>query len=153
VNGQLTKLWQRADRPDGYVAIGNFDDDPNPEIVIVADGSIYMLNHDGTDAEVWNPPTHAPVPLPGGTLGGAPPASGQGGPPLIVDVDGDGIPEIGVATATGFVLFNRDGTVRWRLGTTDTSSHTTGAVAFDFDGSGTIAIVYRDEQFLRVIRG
>ena len=153
VNGQLTKVWQRADRPDGYVGVGNFDDDPNPEIVVVADGFIYMLNHDGTDAEVWNPPTHAPLPLPGGTLGGAPPASGQAGAPLIVDVDGDGIPEIGVATATGFVLSNRDGTVRWRIGTTDTSSHTTSAVAFDFDGSGTIAIVYRDEQFLRVIRG
>ena len=24
-----------------------------------------MLNHDGTDAEVWNAPTHAPVPHPG----------------------------------------------------------------------------------------
>ena len=153
VGGQLTTVWQRTDRPDGYVAIGNFDDDPFPEIVVVADGQIYMLNHDGTDADVWNPPTHAPMPTPGGSLGGAPPASGQAGPPLIVDVNADGIPEIGIATASNYILFNRDGTVRWRSGISDHSSHSTGSVAFDFDGDGNVEIVYRDEISLRIFRG
>lgn len=153
VGGQLTTVWQRTDRPDGYVAIGNFDDDPFPEIVVVADGQIYMLNHDGTDAEAWNPPTHVPMPTPGGSLGGAPPASGQAGPPLIVDVNADGIPEIGIATASNYILFNRDGTVRWRSGISDHSSHSTGSVAFDFDGDGNVEIVYRDEISLRIFRG
>jgi len=57
----------------------NFDDDPYAEIVVVVDGQIYMLNHDGTDAEVWNPPTHAPVSIPVNSAGGAGPAFGQAG--------------------------------------------------------------------------
>ena len=149
-NGQLAKVWQRTDRPDGYVAVANFDDDPYPEIVVVAGGQLYMLNHDGGDAAVWDPPTHAPISIPGG-LGGASPD--QAGPPLIVDVDGDGIPEIGIATAVNYIVFNRDGTLRWKSGISDHSSHSTGSVAFDFDGDGQVEIVYRDEQFLRIFRG
>jgi RHS repeat-associated protein len=144
VNGVLSKVWQRTDRADGYVGVANFDEDPQAEIVSVANGAVYMLNHDGSDAEVWNGPTHAPVPLPGG---------GQGGAPLIVDVDGDGVPEIGIAGATRYTLFNRDGSVRWASAVTDRSSNSTGAVAFDLDGDGAVEIIYRDEQFLRVFRG
>jgi RHS repeat-associated protein len=143
-NGTLTRVWSRADRPDGYVAFGNFDDDPQAEIVVVADGSVYMLNHDGTDAEVWNPPSHAAVPLPGG---------GQGGAPLVADVDGDGRPEIGVAGSRFLTVFNRDGAVRWQRAITDQTSSSTGSVAFDLDGDGTIEIIYRDEYFLHVFRG
>jgi hypothetical protein len=36
VNGAMSIVWRRTDRPDGYVAIGNFDSDPEPEIVVVA---------------------------------------------------------------------------------------------------------------------
>jgi hypothetical protein len=157
VNGALSIVWRREDRPDGYVAIGNFDSDPEPEIVVVAcppdqfsrgvcagQGVVYMLNHDGTDAEVWSPPTHAPVPIPG---------RGQGGAPTIADVDGDGVPEIGVAGAVYFTMFNRDGTVRWRSAISDRSSSSTGSTVFDFDGDGSVEVAYRDEQFLRVYRG
>ena len=153
VGGQLIKVWQRNGLPDGYVAVGNFDDDPFPEIVIAAEGRIYMLNHDGSDAEVWNPPTHGPVTTPGANQGGAGPAEGQSGPPLIADVDGDGVPEIGIAKAANYILYNRDGTVRWKSGISDHSSHATGSTAFDFDGDGNIEIVYRDELFLRIYRG
>ena len=152
-NGALTKVWQRTDRPDGYVAIGNLDDDPFPEIVIVADARIYVLNHDGTDAEVWNPPTRTPLAIPVDSAGGAPSAAGQGGAPLIVDADGNGVPEIGIATSSAYIMFNRDGGVRWRSAISDHSSHSTGATAFDFDGDGEVEIVYRDEQFLRIFRG
>ena len=144
VNGQLTKAWQRTDRTDGYAAIANFDNDPAAEIVIVANGAVYMLNHDGTDAPVWNPPTHAPVPIPGG---------GDGGSPLVVDVDGDGAPEIGVAGQAYYTLFNGDGSVRWQHAIGDRSSHSTGSIAFDLDGDGRVEIIYRDEQYLRVFRG
>jgi RHS repeat-associated protein len=145
--GQLTKVWQRTDRPDGYVAIGNLDDDPFPEIVIAGNGRIAMLNHDGTDAEVWNPPTHAPVPIPGGGLGGS------GGSPTVADLDGDGIPEIGIAAAVNYLVFNRDGAIRWKAATSDRSSRSTGSTVFDFDGDGNVEVVYRDEVFLRVYRG
>lgn len=151
VNGQLTKVWQRIDRPDGYVAIANLDNDPFAEIAIVADGLLYVLNHDGSDAEVWNPPTHAPLPIPVDDEGGR--ASGQAGAPLIADVDGDGFPEIGIATASAYLLFDRDGTVRWHAPISDHTSHMTGSTAFDFDADGEIEIVYRDERFLRILRG
>lgn len=140
----MTKVWRRADRPDGYVAIGNFDDDPYPEIVVIGNGQIYMLNHDGTDAEVWNPPTHAPMDLPGG---------GTGGAPTVADFDGDGIPEIGVAAAANYIVFNRDGSMRWSSAISDKSSYSTGSTVFDFDGDGSVEVVYRDELFLRVYRG
>ena len=35
VGGVLTRAWQRSDRQDGYAGIGNFDDDPFAELVIV----------------------------------------------------------------------------------------------------------------------
>ena len=127
--GALSTVWQRSDRPDGYVAIANLDDDPEAEIVNVANGVVYVLNHDGSDYQGWNAPTHAPVPLPGGGMGGA---------PLIVDVDGDGTPEIGVAAASHFILFNRDGRVRWRSSISDRTSNSTGAVAFDLNGDGQV---------------
>jgi RHS repeat-associated protein len=140
----LTRVWQRPDRTDGFVGIANLDDDPTAEIVIVANGSVYALDHDGSDAEVWNPPSRAPVAIPGG---------GQGGAPLIVDVDGDGRPEIGVAGAVNYVLFNRDGSIRWQSVVRDRSSHSTGSIAFDLDGDGRVEIIYRDEFFLRIYRG
>jgi RHS repeat-associated protein len=143
--GALTRVWQRADREDGFAGIGNFDDDPEAEIAMVANGVVYLLNHDGSDAEVWNAAASgAPVQIPGG---------GQGGAPLVADVDGDGYPEIGVAGATSFVVFNRDGSVRWRSTISDRSSNSTGSVAFDLDGDGAIEIIYRDEYFLRIYRG
>jgi len=140
----LSVVWQRTDRADGFAGIGNFDDDPEAEIAMVANGFVYLLNHDGTDAEVWNPPTLGPVDMPG---------DGQGGAPLVADVDGDGWPEIGVAGDTGFIVYNRDGSVRWRSSISDRSSNSTGSVAFDLDGDGTIEIIYRDEFFLRIYRG
>ena len=104
-----------------------------------------MLNHDGTDAEVWNPPSRAAgVPFPGG---------GEGGAPTIADLDGDGIPEIGVAGARYYTVFNRDGRVRWKSVISDRSSNSTGATVFDFDGDGSVEVIYRDERFLRVYRG
>ena len=56
--GSLTKVWQRTDRGDAYVALANLDDDPQAEIVGVASGAVYVLNHDGSDFQAWNAPAH-----------------------------------------------------------------------------------------------
>ncbi|HJT78200.1 MAG TPA: putative Ig domain-containing protein, partial [Gemmataceae bacterium] len=147
VNGELKLVWTRRDLPDGFVGIGNFDDDPYAEIVIVGGGKVYMLNHDGTDAEVWNPQGgHRPITLSGGFFG-------PGGAPTIADYDSDGIPEIGIAGSSSYTVLKRDGTVLWSSPTRDFSSGTTGSTAFDFDGDGQAEVVYRDEQFLRIYRG
>ncbi len=142
--GVLTTAWQRTDRADGYVAIGNLDDDPFAEIVVVANGTVYVLNHDGTDNALWNAPSHEPIVLPGG---------GQGGAPTIADVDGDGVPEIGVAGAGHYVIFNRDGSVRWQHIISDRTSNSTGATVFDLDNDGSVEVIYRDEAYLRIFRG
>ncbi|MGR9108633.1 MAG: MopE-related protein, partial [Gammaproteobacteria bacterium] len=104
VNGTLTVVWQRTDLTDGLTGVGNFDDDPFAEIVLVSAGRAQMLNHDGSNAEVWNPPSHGPINL---TLGG------NGGAPTIADVDGDGMPEIGIAGISVYAVYERDGKVRW----------------------------------------
>jgi len=36
---------------DGYSAVGNFDDDDDPEIVIIRFGELFVLNHDGSPVD------------------------------------------------------------------------------------------------------
>lgn len=122
---------------DGFDAIGNFDADPNPEIVVVGEGNVYLLEHDGTVK--WGPQA-----IPGG---------GFGGPPTVADVDGDGQPEIGVAGGNQYVVFEPDGSIKWQRTTQDGSSQVTGSSVFDFEGDGTAEIIYGDELFLRVYKG
>ncbi len=129
-------LWN-AGLGDGFTGIGNFNEDEFPEIALVTNGNIYLLDHLGQS--IWGPVT-----LPGG---------GEGGPPTIADMDGDGLPEIGVAGATRYAVFNHDGSLLWSAVTQDTSSRVTGSTVFDFDGDGAAEVVYGDEQYLRVYDG
>lgn len=134
-----TPIWT-ATVPDGYPAIAQFDGDPQPEIVLVASGSVYLL--DGLDGSVeWGP-----VALPGG---------GRGGPPTVADFDGDGMPEIGVAGAGSYTVYDPTGTsdVLWSRTTQDVSSNATGSSVFDFEGDGIAEVVYGDECYMRVYRG
>ena len=134
------QLYWDASLPDGYPAVGNFDEDPFPEVVLVAPGNVYVLEHDGQIK--WGP-----VGIPGGTT------YKNGGPPTVADMDGDGQPEIGVAGRYRYVVFETDGSVKWTRNTTDASSGKTGSSVFDFDGDGTAEVVYADEYYLRVYSG
>ncbi len=80
-------------------------------------------------------------------------ADGYGGPPTIADVDGDGIPEIGVAGASTYTVYKADGTVMWARPTVDYSSASTGSTFFDFDGDGQSDALYADEYTMRVYNG
>jgi len=134
-----TPLWT-ATVPDGYPAIAQFDADPQPEVVLVASGSVYLL--DGiTGAVEWGP-----IAQPGG---------GRGGPPTVADFDGDGLPEIGVAGAGSYSVYDPDGStaVLWSQPTEDFSSNVTGSSVFDFEGDGAAEVVYGDECYMRVFRG
>ncbi|MBN1568671.1 MAG: VCBS repeat-containing protein [Acidobacteria bacterium] len=128
---------QNTGLPDGFNAVGNFDDDANPEIVLISGGYIRLLEHNL--AAKWGP-----VLIPGGGIGGA---------PTIADYDGDGQPEIGAAGASRYAVFETNGTLKWAAVTQDGSSNCTGSSVFDFDGDGSSEVVYRDELFLRVYRG
>jgi len=82
--------WDRSDIPgDGYNAIGNLDSDDFAEIVVVENGAVVALEHDGSTK--WGP-----IGLPGGGVGGA---------PTLADLDGDGEAEIGVAGGSSYVGF------------------------------------------------
>lgn len=122
---------------DGFVATGNFDTDPQAEIVHVSNGEIRLLNHDLS--VIWGPV--------------AIPERGIGGPPTVGDFDSDGQPEIGVAGARRYVVLDTDGTELWQAVTQDTSSNFTGSTIFDFDDDGTTEVVYRDEQHLWIYDG
>jgi hypothetical protein len=134
-NGSINR--QNIGLPDGYNAVGNFDDDLYPEIVLVSGGRVWLLEHDMTVK--WGAAA-----IPGG---------GNGGPPTVADYDGDGQPEIGVAGASRYTVFETNGTVKWAAVTQDGSSNVTGSSVFDFDGDGSAEVVYRDELYLRIYRG
>ena len=134
-----TQRWLAA-TTDGYPAVGNFDDDSQPEVVLVTQGNVYLL--DGLDGAIdWGP-----IAIPGG---------GRGGPPTVADFDGDGRPEIGVAGGSSYSVYDPDGPspVRWSQATRDQSSNATGSAVFDFEGDGAAEVVYADECHLRAYRG
>lgn len=177
VNGMpqvtVAPLWDTGG-PDGYPAIADLDQDGTPEVVLVASGSIYVLDGetgqgwcgvDPTDAACVADPTArtAPVTIPGG---------GRGGPPTVADFDGDGRPEIAAAGGSSYSVYDlaRPGEdivvpmgdplpplgaiyVRWSAPTQDQSSNATGSSVFDFQGDGVAEVVYADECFMRIYAG
>jgi choice-of-anchor C domain-containing protein len=130
-------FWRKASLPDGFTAVGNFDGNPYPEIALVGDGQIYLLDYQGNVQ--WGP-----IPVPGG---------GNGGAPTVADFDGDGLPEIGLAGSSRYSVTRSDGSILWQAQTSDYSSNMTGSSVFDFDGDGSAEVVYADEVRLRIFRG
>lgn len=143
-DGVLSIDRRRADVPDGFVGVANFDADDFAEIVLVGRGEVRVLNHDGSDLTSWAPGSGGIAAVPGG---------GYAGPPTIADMDGDGEVEIGIAGASFYVVFNADGSILWQSPIQDISSQVTGSTSFDFQGDGTAEIIYRDEMKLRIYRG
>ena len=136
---QGVTLWHKGEIPSGgFNAIGNFDDDDYPEIVLVASGMVYLLEHTGE--YIWD----APVAIPGG---------GVGGPPTVSDLDNDGEPEISVAGAQSYVVIETDGAIKWQQSIEDESSSRTGSSVFDFEGDGRVEILYADEQHFYIYDG
>ena len=131
-----TTLWFNGEQ-DGAPGVGNFDDDPEGEVVVVSYGSLRIQDSDGTVLV-------GPIPIAG---------DGNGGPPTVADFDGDGRPEIGVANLSYYSMFDTDGTLLWSNPTEDDSSSITVSSAFDFDGDGAREVVYADEHDVWVWHG
>ncbi len=133
-------LWEDRTLPVGFIGVGDFFADDIPDIVVVHSGNVSIVR--ASDGERL----FGPVPQPGG---------GRGGPPTIADFDGDGLPEIGIAGAMSYSVFDPDGdeNVLWSQTTQDTSSNITGSSVFDFDGDGRAEVVYNDECYMRIYAG
>jgi hypothetical protein len=129
-----TVLWT-SDAFDGMAAVGDFDADDLAEVVTTGNGQLRLT--DDTGGVLWS------VDVPGG----------GGGPPTVSDFDGDGAPEIGVAGAYAYSVFEGDGTTRWSMPVQDWSSSVTGSAVFDFEGDGSAEVVYADEITLWVFDG
>ncbi|HNS96499.1 MAG TPA: CARDB domain-containing protein [Polyangiaceae bacterium] len=153
----------------GYVAVADFGpygsgSPTTPEIVVVRSSYAMIYATDGTFAM-------DPIAIPGG----------GGGNPTVADYDGDGLPELGVAGADYYTVFDIDCTatpraggqcastgqqrcdhvagsecpagILWSRKTQDHSSNITGSSVFDFEADGKAEVVYADECFVRVYDG
>ncbi len=132
-----TEICSRDDaETDGFPAVADFDGDGDGEAIVVGNSTATVMDHTCTPIASWE------------LLG-----SGNGGPPTVSDFDADGSPEIGVATATHYVVYEPDGTIVWSAGVEDASSHATGSSVFDFEGDGRPEVVYADETRLYIFDG
>jgi len=133
--------WRASNTNDGFCGIADFNEDQAPEVVLVTNGWIRILQ--GQTGDVL-----ASYQIPGG---------GHGGAPNIADFDGDGRPDIGTAGARNYVVvrFNGVDSIEeiWTAPTEDDSSSRTGSSVFDFDGDGLNEVVYNDEEFVRIYPG
>jgi hypothetical protein len=166
---KTTKKWVLATNFGGpalgQVAVadfGTFGADPTkddrtkldgvPELAVVTSGAVRVQTLAGRVV-------YGPVAIPGG---------GTGGAPTVGDFDGDGRPEVGVAGASAYSVFDPDcvpgatatvcpsqstNGILWSKTSQDQSSNVTGSSVFDFDGDGKAEVVYADECFSRVYDG
>ena len=138
-----TMLWNRMDLPEGFPGVGDFDKDGTADVVLAANGQVWILAGKTGLTEL------GPIMLPG---------TGFGGPPTVADFDGDGKPEIGVAKANNYSVVkpdypNKKISLLWSVPNHDYSSSVTGSSVFDFEGDGVAEVVYGDECFLWVFNG
>ncbi len=166
----VTPLWD-AGGSDGYPAIADVDLDGTPEVILVANGQLRVLEGDSGLAWCGVDPTEAMCNADPGlrTAAVAIPGGGRGGPPTVADFDGDGRPELATAGGGSYTVYDLyragesivmgatpslgDVFERWSATTQDQSSNATGSSVFDFQGDGAAEVVYADECFMRVYDG
>jgi hypothetical protein len=154
--------------PVGYHAVGDFDLDGKPEVVVISSSgphTMSLVTYDPMSA------SHAKVIRKGVDINNGNSTAAfcgvaseyGGGPPTVADFNGDGVPDVGAAGAVGYVVFDgakmmnaaipNASLALWFKTTHDCSSAVTGSSVFDFDGDGRAEVVYSDEYHLWMYDG
>ena len=58
-----------------------------------------------------------------------------------------------MAHSVRYVMFETDGSVKWESVSSDDQSAMTGSSVFDFEGDGSVEVIYGDQRYLRIYRG
>ena len=143
-------LWQAA-VPDGLCAVADvWPAVDGPEVIIVSNGFLRILDRRDGSA-LWTRRLEGRS------------TRNVGGAPTVADFDGDGQPEIGVAYAAAYGVYDPTCAARgggcigpgvlWTADTSDASSAGTGSSVFDFNGDGRAEVIYNDEHMFRVYNG
>ncbi len=120
---------------DGFPAVGNFDSDPEGEIVVAMQGKVVLYDTDGS--QIWSL---------------AITSGGYSGPPSIADFDGDGEPEIAVPVSPGVWMVDGDGTKLWSWSGTS-STFFDGVSGYDLDGDGVWEVLHVGNDGLHILEG
>jgi len=132
----LTVKCSNPNLLDGFNAIGNFDNDLFPEIVLLDDSNLYLLEDDLT---VKYSISYLDL-------------GDKGFNPTVEDFDSDGLPEIGFSARSHYLVYNHDLSLLWSADIWDASTATAGTV-YDLDGDGLMEVIYGDEKFLHIFDG
>ncbi|MDH4164481.1 MAG: hypothetical protein OEW15_17605 [Nitrospirota bacterium] len=147
------KYWNR-NIPAGMTAVGNFDDDPYPEIVLASWSTfqgtpamrLFLLNHDLSVK--WGPVDVAQLE---GASWSIPFSQ-----PVVADFDGDGKSEIGIRGVNKFFIFDSNGYVKTTLALPMTPYNYENQLAptvFDLDGDGTPEVLINSFNTFKIFNG
>ena len=125
-----------ANNPCNTVVVGDLDNDGHKDLVMYGDivnNSIFWFRNTGNGESFTLEKSARYIETPNPGL--VPFAL------ALADYDGDGEPEIGVASRILYMVFETDGTLLWLKPINDHSSHITGSSVYDFDGDGYAWII------------
>lgn len=142
-----TLYWSNVSGAAGYPAVADLDGDGRPEVVSVSQAAHTVTAYHADGGTLWGPiDVNNGIPTSSGPVGG--------GPPVIADLDGDGLPDVGVSGGYAYLaLRGTNGAVLWQQPIRDLGSRVSGSTAFDFNGDDAGEVLNNDEGSLRVFDG